>query len=45
MALCAERGFMQADMITGRFGPGQSVAGADALLSIRSFQNALRITF
>ena len=45
MALCAERGFMQADMITGRFGPGESVAGADALLSIRSFQNALRITF
>ena len=45
MALCAERGIMQADMITGRFGPGKPVSGADALLSVRSFQNALRITF
>lgn len=45
MALCAERGIMQADMITGRFLPKKPVAGADALLSIRSFQNALRITF
>jgi hypothetical protein len=36
---------MQADMITGRFLPKKPVAGADALLSIRSFQNALRITF
>ena len=45
MALCSERGIMQADMLTGRFQPGLSVAGADALLSIRSFQNALRVTF
>jgi Tfp pilus assembly protein PilF len=45
MALCAERGIMQADMMTGRFGPAKPVSGADALLSIRSFQNALRITF
>lgn len=45
MALCAERGIMKADMITGRFEPGKSVSGADALLSIRSFQDALRITF
>jgi len=45
MALCAERGIMQADMITGRFEPSKPVSGADALLSIRSFQNALRITF
>ena len=45
MALCVERGIMQSDMITGRFLPKNSVAGADALLSIRSFQNALRITF
>ena len=45
MALCSERGIMQADMMTGRFEPGKPVSGADALLSIRSFQNALRITF
>ena len=45
MALCSERGIMQADMLTGRFQPGLPVAGADALLSIRSFQNALRVTF
>ena len=45
MALCTERGIMQADMMTGRFEPGKPVSGADALLSIRSFQNALRITF
>ena len=45
MALCAERGFIQADMITGRFDPTKPVSGADALLSIRSFQNALRMTF
>ena len=45
MALCSERGILQADMLTGRFQPGSPVAGADALLSIRSFQNALRVTF
>ncbi len=45
MALCSERGIMQADMITGRFQPGLPVSGADALLSIRTFQNALRMTF
>jgi len=45
MALCAERGIMQANMMTGKFEPGKPVSGADALLSIRSFQNALRITF
>ena len=45
MALCAERGIMQADMITGRFDPTRPISGADALLSIRSFQNALRMTF
>ncbi len=45
MALCAERGIMQADMMTGRFQPNDHVGGADALLSIRTFQNALRITF
>ena len=45
MALCSERGIMQADMITGRFQPSLPVSGADALLSIRTFQNALRMTF
>ena len=45
MALCSERGIMQADMITGRFQPNLPVSGADALLSIRTFQNALRMTF
>ncbi len=45
MAVCAERGIMQADMMTGKFHPSSPVSGADALLSIRSFQNALRITF
>ena len=45
MALCSERGIMQADMITGRFQPNLAVSGADALLSIRTFQNALRMTF
>lgn len=45
MALCSERGIMQADMITGRFEPNLPVSGADALLTIRSFQNALRATF
>ena len=45
MALCSERGIMQADVITGRFHPNLPVSGADALLSIRTFQNALRMTF
>lgn len=45
MALCAERGILQSDMITGRFEPTKLISGADALLSIRTFQNALRITF
>ena len=45
MALCVERGIMQSDLLTGRFQPGLPVAGADALLIIRSFQNALRMSF
>ncbi len=45
MALCAERGIMQADVITGRFNPTGVVSGADALLIIRTLQNALRQTF
>ena len=45
MALCAERGIMQADMITGRFEPAGDVTGADALLIIRALQTSLRMTF
>lgn len=45
MALCAERGIMQADVITGRFQPTGNVTGADALLIIRTLQTSLRMTF
>lgn len=45
MALCSERGIMQADLITGNFNPGGTVTGADALLIIRGIQNSLRMTF
>ena len=45
MALCSERGILQADVMTGKFQPNEHIGGADALLSIRTFQNALRITF
>jgi len=45
MALCAERGIMKADLMTGRFNPASKVSGADALLIIREIQSSLRITF
>lgn len=45
MALCAERGIMKADLMSGRFDPTGQVGGADALLIIREVQNSLRITF
>lgn len=45
MALCAERGIMKADLMTGRFEPAGTVTGADALLIIRAVQNSLRMTF
>ncbi|MFQ6615624.1 MAG: S-layer homology domain-containing protein [Fidelibacterota bacterium] len=45
MALCAERGIMKADLVTGKFEPAGSVGGADALLIIRAVQNSLRLTF
>ena len=45
MALCAERGIMQADVMTGRFDPTGDVTGADALLIIRTLQTSLRMTF
>lgn len=45
MALCSERGIMQADVMTGNFNPTGDVSGADALLIIRTLQTSLRITF
>ena len=45
MALCAERGIMKADLVTGQFSPAGTVNGADALLIIRAIQNSLRMTF
>lgn len=45
MALCTERGIMNADMITARFDPNGNISGADALLIIRTLQNSLRQTF
>jgi len=42
--LCVDRGIMKTKM-DGSFGPMESVSGADALLVIRDFQNALRQTF
>ncbi|MBD3290439.1 hypothetical protein GF337_16665, partial [candidate division KSB1 bacterium] len=45
IALMTERGIMNADKMTGEFRLNDHMSGADALLSIRDFQNALRITF
>jgi tetratricopeptide (TPR) repeat protein len=45
IALMVERGIMNADKITGEFSLNAHMSGADALLAIRDFQNALRITF
>ncbi|MBU4486830.1 MAG: S-layer homology domain-containing protein [Candidatus Delongbacteria bacterium] len=44
MAVCASRGIMKAN-INGEFGKDKTVSGAEALLIIRDFQNALSITF
>ena len=44
MAVAASRGFMRANM-NGEFGLNKTVSGAEALLIIRDFQNALRLTF
>ena len=43
--LAVDRGIMKADTIDGAFGMAKHVSGADALLIIREFQNALRMTF
>ncbi|UCH10142.1 MAG: tetratricopeptide repeat protein [Fidelibacterota bacterium] len=45
MALCADRGIMNADLMTSRFDPAGKVTGADALLMVREIQSSLRITF
>lgn len=43
--LMVDRGIMQADKMSGAFNLNDTVSGADALLIIRDFQNALRMTF
>lgn len=45
IALMVDRGIMKADKLTGEFRLNDYMSGADALLAIRDFQNALRITF
>ncbi|MFH1942241.1 MAG: tetratricopeptide repeat protein [bacterium] len=45
VCLAVDRGIMKADTIDGAFGMSKPVSGADALLIIREFQNALRMTF
>ncbi len=45
ICLMVDRGIMQADKMTGAFDLNAHVSGADALLIIRDFQNALRMTF
>ena len=44
IVLCVERGIMKAN-IDGSFGLTSHLSGADALLTIREFQNSLRMTF
>jgi Tfp pilus assembly protein PilF len=44
MAVCASRGIMKADL-NGEFGKDKTVSGAEGLLIIRDFQNALRLSF
>ncbi len=45
ICLTVDRGIMSADKMTGAFNMNDKVSGADALLIIRDFQNALRMTF
>jgi len=45
ICLAVDRGIMKSDTMDGAFGMNRSVSGADALLIIRDFQNALRMTF
>ncbi len=41
--LLSSRSILEADKMTGEFGGGQTVSGADALLAIRMFKEALKI--
>jgi Flp pilus assembly protein TadD len=45
IALMVDRGILQAETLTGEFNLNGSMSGADALLAIRQFQNALRMEF
>jgi tetratricopeptide (TPR) repeat protein len=45
ICLAVDRGIMKADTMTGAFGMSDNISGADALLIIRDFQNALRMVF
>ncbi|MBN1353016.1 tetratricopeptide repeat protein [candidate division KSB1 bacterium] len=45
IALMVDRGVMKTNTLTGEFNLGGHISGADALLMIREFQNALRMTF
>jgi len=45
ICLAVDRGFMKTLDLNGAFGIKDTVTGADALLMIRQFQNALRLTF
>ncbi|HHL71420.1 MAG TPA: tetratricopeptide repeat protein [Bacteroidetes bacterium] len=45
MALMVDRGILKAETISGEFRPAGTMTGADALLAIRQFQNALRLEF
>ena len=45
ISLMVDRGIMAADKMTGEFRLSNHMSGADALLIIREFQNAIRITF
>ncbi|NOZ60945.1 MAG: tetratricopeptide repeat protein [Calditrichaeota bacterium] len=45
IALMVDRGIMKADKMTGAFKLNDPMSGADALLAIRDFQNALRFNF
>jgi len=45
VCLMVDRGIMKADKMTGAFDLKSHVSGADALLIIRDFQNAMRLSF
>jgi tetratricopeptide (TPR) repeat protein len=45
ICLMVDRGILQADKMSGAFNLNGNMSGADALLSIRDFQNAMRMTF